>query len=129
MNSRIVRASGYWNLALALSLIYPPLYRTLGINLTQPVWGWLIAACLGFTAATLILASRDLRIFGGIILWEGVLRFGAAGLLIPAGSFFGYGTLTAVLGLTDLLWGVIFFVIVPRHTGRKIAELLIGRAG
>jgi hypothetical protein len=84
MTCRILRASGFWNLALASTLLYPPLYRTLGLNLTQPVWGWLIAGFLLYTSATLILGSRDLRIFGGIILWEGLLRFLGAAILIPA---------------------------------------------
>jgi hypothetical protein len=127
MKSRIIRASGFWNLALGLSLFYPPLYLALGINLAQPVWGWLIAGFLLFTSAILIICSRDLTSFGGIILWEGLLRFFAAALLIPAGCFFGYGLMTALLGLTDLVWGVVFFVVVPRATGQRVGELLMGR--
>jgi hypothetical protein len=129
MICRIIRASGFWNLALASTLLYPPLYRTLGLNLTQPVWGWLIAGFLLYTSATLILGSRDLRIFGGIILWEGLLRFLAASILVPAGTFYGYGAITALVGLADLAWGVVFFVVVPRRTGLTIRELLIGRRG
>jgi hypothetical protein len=126
MKSRIIRASGFWNLALAGSLIYPPLYRGLGLNLTQPVWGWLIAGFLLYTAITLILCGRDLKTFGGIILWEGILRFFAAALLIPAGLFFGYGAITSILGLADLAWGVVFFVVVPRATGTGVRKLLGG---
>jgi hypothetical protein len=129
MKSRIIRASGFWNLALAGSLIYPPLYRSLGLNLTQPVWGWLIAGMLLYTSATLILGSRDLKTFGGIVLWEGLLRFFAAALLIPAGCFFGYGAITALLGLADLVWGLVFFVVVPRWTGLGVGKLLVGRRG
>ena len=127
MKSRIIRASGFWNRGLAVSLIYPPLYLALGINLTQPVWGWLIAGFLLFTSAILILSSRDLKTFGGIILWEGLLRFLAAAILIPAGIWGGYGLLTALLGLTDLVWGVVFFAVVPRATGQGVGEMLIGR--
>ncbi len=127
MSSKVTRASGFWNLALALTLFYPPVYRSLGINLTQPVWGWLIAGFLLYTSATLIFCSRDLKTFGGLILWEGLLRFFAAALLIPAGCFGGYGLLTAVLGLTDLIWGVVFFVIVPKSTGMSAGALLRGK--
>jgi hypothetical protein len=127
MSSRIIRASGFWNLGLALSLMDPPVYRALGVNLTQPVWGWLIAGFLLYTSATLILCSRDVKTFGGMILWEGLLRFLAAAILIPAGLFSGYGAMTALLGLGDLAWGVVFFVVVPRMTGMGALALLMGR--
>jgi hypothetical protein len=129
MKSRIIRAGGFYNLALASSLVAPPVYHALGINLAQPVWGWLIAGLLLYTSATLILGSRDLKTFGGIILWEGLLRFVAAALLIPAGCFLGYGAMTAVVGLADLAWGLVFFRVVPRASGMHVRDLLMGRSG
>jgi hypothetical protein len=129
MDSRIIRASGFWNMGLAITLFYPPLYLAMGLNLTQPVWGWMLAGFALYTGIILILGSRDLRIFGGIILWEGVLRFLGAAILTPAGLFFEYGWIVVVLGLTDLAWGIVFFAIVPRRTGLSVRDLLTGRRG
>jgi hypothetical protein len=127
MDSRIVRASGFWNLGLAFTLMVPPLYPVLGLSRIGPVWGWLIAGFLLYTSATLIIGSRDVRTFGGIILHEGLLRFLGAAILIPAGLFFGYGWLAAFAGAADLVWGVLFFAIVPRRAGLGVVPLLMGR--
>jgi hypothetical protein len=129
MDSRIIRASGFWNLGLAALLAVPPLYRWLGLPISEPVWGWMISGLLLYTSATLILGSRDLRVFGGIILYEGLLRFLGAALLIPAGLFFGYGWLAVIAGVTDLAWGVAFFAIVPARSGLSVGTLLSGSTG
>ncbi len=49
MKSNVIRLSGVWNLGLATAMLHPPL---LGISL-KPVWAWLIAAFLVYTALTL----------------------------------------------------------------------------
>lgn len=59
--SRFVFWSGVYNAGLAVFLLFPPAYRTLGLNVPAPLWGWLVGGFLGFTSAVLILASRDLR--------------------------------------------------------------------
>lgn len=38
--------SDIYNVGLALFLPWPPLYRTPGLNISSPVWGWLIAGFL-----------------------------------------------------------------------------------
>ena len=52
--------TGVYNAGLAVFLLFPPLYRGVGLNICDPVWGWLIAGFLAFTSAVLILSSRDL---------------------------------------------------------------------
>jgi hypothetical protein len=122
MKSNLVRLSGIWNLGLAAAMIYPPL---LGLSL-KPVWAWLIAAFLVYTASTLILGAGNVPRYAPIILYEGLLRFAAAALLIPAGLLFGYGPLVAAVGAIDAIWGLTYFLIVPRQTGKPIAQLLLG---
>ena len=85
MRSNLIIYSGYWNIGIAALLLFPPLYHALGMNLSQPMWGWLIAGFLLYTAATLIIGGRDIQRYGSIVIYEALLRFIAAVLVIPAG--------------------------------------------
>ncbi len=123
MRSNVVIASGIWNLGLGLMMFVPPLYRALGLHLVQPGWGFLIGALLLFTAAVLVLAGKDVVRYGAIIVFEAGTRFLAAVILIPAGLLYGYGWLAVFAGVTDIMWGVAYLVIVQRVTGRSISEL------
>ena len=123
MKSNLIRLSGFWNLGMATALLYPPI---LGVNLHQLVWAWLIAGFLVFTAMTLILGGGDVPRYGPIILYEGLLRFLAAALLVPAGLLFGYGLLVAIAGAIDAIWGLAYFVIVTRQTGKPVSQILLG---
>lgn len=60
--SAFVFWSGVYNAGLAFVLIFPPVYRALGLNICSPLWGWLIAGFLSFTPAVLILASRGIGV-------------------------------------------------------------------
>ena len=126
MRSKLIILSGIWNLGLALFLVYPPLYRP-GLNLSQPLWGWLLSGFLLFTSAVLIIGGRDVGKYGSILVHEGFLRFIAAALLIPAGLLYGYGWLALVVGVTDALWGIAYWTVVPRQTGRSLADLVFDR--
>ena len=124
MRSNVIIYSGYWNIGLAATLICPAFYLALGLNITQPVWGWVISGFLLYTSATLIIGGRDLQKYGSIIIYEAALRFIAALLLIPAGLFYDYGFISAFLGFTDALWGVLYLQVVPKETGRSLKQLL-----
>jgi len=100
--------SGVYNAGLAVFLLFPPLYRGVGMNICDPVWGWLIAGFLGFTSAVLILASRDLRRRSTFVYWEALLRYVAALVLIPAGLFGDLGLIVVPLGLGDLAIGLVY---------------------
>ncbi len=105
---KFVFYTGCYNVFLSLFLLYPPLYRMFGLNISQPVWGWVLSAFLAFTAATLIIASRDLRGRAAIVYWEAMLRFAAAVILIPAGLLGDAGVIAAVLGGGDALIGYVY---------------------
>ena len=126
MQSKLVILSGIWNIGLAALLIYPPLYR-LGLNLTQPLWGWLLSGFLLFTSAVLIIGGRDVKKYGSILVHEAFLRFIAAALLIPAALLYDYGWLALFGGVTDTLWGIALVTSVPRLTGRSFTDLVFDR--
>ena len=125
MRSHLIIYSGFWNIGLAAFMLYPPFYHALGMNLTQPLWGWLIAGFLLYTAATLIISGRDIQRHGSIIIYEALLRFIAAALVIPAGLFFDYGWILILLGIGDAAWGVVYLKTVPDRTGRSITALML----
>jgi len=126
MRSKLIILSGFWNLGLALIFVYPPLYRP-ALNLSQPLWGWLLSAFLLYTSALLIISGRDVGKYGSIVVHEAFLRFIAAGLLIPAALLYGYGWLALLGGVTDALWGAAYLTIVPRQTARSLADLVFDR--
>jgi hypothetical protein len=119
--------SGVYNAGLAGVLLCPPVYRTLGLNICSPVWGWLIAGFLAFTSAVLILSSRDLTARASLVYWEAPLRYVAAVVLIPAGLFGDIGIVAALLGLGDLLIGVVYTFGLPKELGLSHADLAFDR--
>jgi hypothetical protein len=121
--------SGLYNAGLSLILLFPPLYGAMGLRICNPLWGWLIAGFLGFTAAVLLLAARDLRRRASLVYWEALLRYVAALLLIPAGLFGDIGMIAALLGLGDLAIGMVYMFGLPRELQRSHADLLLDRAG
>jgi hypothetical protein len=127
--SSFVFWSGVYNAGLALFLVFPSLYRALGLNIGAPVLGWLIAGFLAYTSAALIFASRDLLQRGSLVYWEALLRYVAAILLIPAGLFGDMGPIAAALGLGDLAIGIVYAFGLTRELGVSHAALLFDRAG
>ncbi|WP_045227136.1 hypothetical protein [Methyloterricola oryzae] len=96
----------------------------MGLNICAPVWGWLIAGFLGFTAAVLIISARDLKRRASQVYWESLLRYAAALLLIPAGLFGEVGKIAALLGLGDLAIGLVYMFGLTKELGVSHKALL-----
>jgi hypothetical protein len=116
--------SGVYNAGLAVFLLFPPLYSGIGLNICDPVWGWLIAGFLAYTSVTLILASQELRRCASFVYWEAILRYIAALLLIPAGLFGELGLIAAPLGLGDLAIGLVYMFGLPKELNLPHRALL-----
>ena len=127
--SSFVFWTGVYNVALAFLLLFPPLYRALGLNVCTPVWSWLIAGFLAYTSVALIYASRDVTRRATLVYWEALLRFVAALVLIPAGVFGDIGLIAAILGLGDLLIGLAYVFGLTKELGRSHEDLLFDRLG
>lgn len=119
--------SGVYNGGLALTLMFPPVYRVLGLNIPTPFWGWLVGSFLAFTSAVLILSSRDLRRRASLVYWESFLRYLAALLLVPAGLFSDLGLIGVPLGLGDLAIGLVYMFGLPKELGVSHHALLSER--
>ncbi len=116
--------TGVYNAGLALFLLFPPLYRSIGLNICDPVWGWLIAGFLAFTSAVLVLASRNLPSRATFVYWESLLRYLAALVLVPAGLFGEVGLIAAALGLGDLAIGLMYMFGLTKELGISHHTLL-----
>jgi len=116
--------TGVYNAGLAIFLLFPPLYRGVGLNICDPVWGWLIAGFLAFCAAVLILASRNLRQRAAFLYYESLLRYIAALVLVPAGLFGDVGLIAVPLGLGDLAIGLVYMIGLPKELGLSHRALL-----
>ena len=127
--SSFVFWSGVYNAGLAFFLLSPPLYRALGLNVCTPVWAWLIAGFLAYTSVALTYASRDLTQRASLVYWEALLRFVAALVLIPAGLWGDIGVLAAILGLGDLIIGLVYVFGLTKELGASHEDLLLDRLG
>ena len=128
--SSFVFWSGIYNAALACFLLFPPLYRAVGLNVCSPVWAWLIAGFLGYTGVVTL--SIALAIFRGAqrsSYWEALLRFVAALILVPAGLLGDIGLIAAVLGLGDLAIGLVYVFGLTRELDASHEDLLLDRLG
>ena len=122
---RVIFWSGVWNVGLGLILVTPPVREFLGLQIPNPFWPSIVAAFLWYTAATLIISSRDIQVFASIVYWEALLRFAAVGLLVAYG-FTYVGVLPTVLfAITDFAWGLVYIVGLHRLLRRSHASLLL----
>jgi hypothetical protein len=119
--------SGVYNSGLALLLLFPPLYRALGLNFPAPFWGWFVGGFLAYTGAALILASRNLSQRASFVYWEAFLRYIAAILIVPAGLFGDLGLIAAPMGLVDLGIGLVYMIGLPKELGVSHQVLLLDR--
>ena len=119
--------TGIYNAGLALLLLFPSAYRAIGLNICDPLWGWLIASFLAFTSVVLILAARDLGRRATFVYWESFLRYAAALLTIPAGLLGDTGLVAAGMGLGDLVIGLVYMFGLPHALKVSHSDLLFDR--
>jgi hypothetical protein len=122
---RVVFWSGVWNVGLGLILVTPPVREFLGLQIPDPFWPSIVAAFLWYTAATLILSSRDLKVFASVVYWEALLRFAAVGLLLVYGFKYAGILPTVLFAVSDFAWGLCYIVGLPRLLDRSHASLLL----
>ncbi|MFM7085147.1 MAG: hypothetical protein ACKOW3_09140 [Hyphomicrobium sp.] len=124
--SKIVYGAGIYNLILVVCLGLPQGIINIGVNITDHALSKLIAGFLLFTAVIQIFGSRDVRTYGWIIYWEGILRW-IAGLLLIYYGFLGHLGITAgFLGLVDIVLGAIYLKQLPSFTRKTHKDLFWG---
>ena len=123
---KIVLISGLWNLILGLGSLGSGLLKS-DINSTDRYFSCMVGVLLLFTSAVLIVASRDLQKYGTFVLWEGLLRFAAAGILLTIGLS-AIGNNALFLGMTDTVWGIIYSIGLPYVLKKTFKQILFDQS-
>ena len=117
--------TGGYNILLGLEFLCPPLMGFLRVPVPESgIWVQLPATIVIYLGILLILCSRSLRSRACIVCWEGILRIFAFLLLAGYGLFGGLGISMVLVGIVDLVIGLIYLVGLPRSLEVKGAQLL-----
>jgi hypothetical protein len=122
---KIVLISGFWNLILGLGSLSSGLLKS--ENSTEIYFHCMVGVFLLFTSAVLIVASRDLQKYATFVLWEGLLRFAAAGILLTIGLN-AIGDNAVFLGMTDTVWGIIYSIGLPFVLKKSFKQILFDQS-
>ena len=126
---RFVFWTGVYNIVLGLGFLLPPMVDFLKVPVPDSgIWVQLPAILVIYLGIVLILCSRSLRTRAVIVCWEGILRIIVFFLLAGYGFFGGLGINMALVGIVDLIVGLIYVIGLPKSLGIKGAQLLIDSA-
>lgn len=126
---RFVFWTGVYNIVLGLGFLLPPMVDFLKVPVPDSgIWVQLPAIIVIYLGIVLILCSRSLRTRAAIVCWEGILRIIVFFLLAGYGFFGGLGINMALVGIVDLIVGLIYIIGLPKSLGIKGAQLLIDSA-
>ena len=122
---KIVLISGLWNLILGLGSLSSGILKS--ENSSDTYFNSMVGVLLLFTSAVLIVASRDLQKYATFVLWEGLLRFAAAGILLTIGLS-AIGNNALFLGMTDTVWGIIYSIGLPYVLKKTFKQILFDQS-
>ena len=91
-------------------------------------WAWGLGSAVTYTGVVLVLCSRALLARAPVVCWEGLLRTGAFFLFAGFGFLGGFGVVTGVLGIVDLIIGLVYLIGLPRSLDTTAMDLLFDRA-
>ena len=118
--------TGVYNIFLGLGFFFPPLIVFLRVPVPESgFWVQLPATLVIYLGVLLILCSRSLKSRASIVIWEGILRIVAFLLLAGYGFFGSLGISMALVGIVDLIIGMIYLIGLPRSLGVKNTQLLL----
>ena len=122
---KIVLISGLWNLILGLGSLSSGILKS--ENSSDTYFNSMVGVFLLFSSAVLIVASRDLQKYGTFVLWEGLLRFAAAGILLTIGLSV-IGNNAVFLGMTDTVWGITYAIGLPYVVKKSVKQILFDQS-
>jgi len=121
--------TGVYTAIAGLGFLLPEFVRLLGIKLPPSnFWLWVPAVIIIYLGIMLILCARNLPARASLVYWEGILRIAAFFLFAGFGFFGGFGIMLGVLGIIDLVIGLIYLIGLPKTQSTSAASLLLDRA-
>jgi hypothetical protein len=120
--------TGIYNIIAGISFLVPGIVPLLGIRLPESnFWVWTVAVSVIYLGVALVLSSRRLAERATVVYWEGILRI-VAFLLFGGYGFFGdLGIVAGILGVLDLVIGLVYLIGLPRTLGESAMDLLLDR--
>jgi hypothetical protein len=116
--------TGVYNIFLGIGFLFPPLVDFLGVPAPESgIWVQLPATIVIYLGIVLILCSRSLRSRATLVCWEGILRIIVFFLLAGYGFFGGLGISMALVGIVDLVIGLIYVFGLPKSLEVKGNQL------
>ena len=126
--SKFVFWTGVYNIIAGISFLFPGIVSLLGIKLPESnFWVWVVASAVIYLGIALVLCSRNLAARASLVYWEGILRVACFFLFSGFGFFGDLGILSGVLGIVDLLIGLVYLIGLPKTLNTTAANLLLDR--
>jgi len=120
--------TGIYNIIAGISFLVPGIVPLLGIRPPESsFWVWTVAASVIYLGVALVLSSRRLAERATVVYWEGILRIVAFFLFGGYGFFGDLGLVAGILGVLDLVIGLVYLIGLPRALGKPAMDLLLDR--
>ncbi|MDM7999630.1 MAG: hypothetical protein QUS33_06425 [Dehalococcoidia bacterium] len=125
---RFVFWTGIYNIAMGIILSCPWVVDSLGVKVPPSnLWLWLPAILVIYIGVLLIFCSKDLAARGSLVYWEGILRLGGFFVLGGFGFLSDIGIIVGVIGVIDLVIGLVYLIGLPMALNKKGSSLLLDR--
>lgn len=126
--SKFVFWTGVYNIIGGITFLVPGIVGFLRVKLPESnFWVWTVAAAIVYLGLALVLCSRDLAARASLVYWEGILRVVAFFLFAGFGFLGGLGVVLGILGIVDLLIGLVYLIGLPKALNTTAANLLLDR--
>jgi hypothetical protein len=120
--------TGIYNVIAGISFLVPGLVSLLGIRASESnFWVWTVAASVIYLGVALVLSSRRLAERAPVVYWEGILRIVAFFLFGGYGFLGDLGLVAGILGVLELVIGLVYLIGLPRALGKPAMDLLLDR--
>lgn len=125
---RFIFWTGIYNIVAGGSFYFPTLVSLLGIKIPESnFWLWVPATTFVYLGIVLVLCSRNLAARAPIVYWEGILRIVGFFVFTIFGFWGDIGLLVGVLGIVELLIGVVYLIGLPKVLNTTAVNLLLDR--
>jgi hypothetical protein len=126
--SKFVFWTGVYNIIAGISFLFPGIVSLLGVKLPESnFWVWVVASTVIYVGIALVLCSRKLADRASLVYWEGILRVAGFFLFSGFGFLGDLGILPGILGIVDLLIGLVYLIGLPKTLHTTAANLLLDR--
>ena len=120
--------TGIYNIVGGISFLGP---KAPGFSLVKfpesNFWVWTLGAAIAYLGVVLVLCSRDLATRASLVCWDGILRVVGFFLFAGFGFLGGLGVVLGIIGIVDLLVGLVYLIGLPKALDTTVANLLLDR--